>query len=96
MSMTAHAETEAERRARILAETKMHVVTELSVPVSEFKGDGDPSTIEIVFLNNKADGPSRVSDDGEVIFLYKASDKTQQKLITRAFQIRLARAEDET
>jgi hypothetical protein len=33
-----------------------------------------------------------VPDDGEVIFLYKASDKTQQKLITRAFEIRIARA----
>ena len=96
LSMTARAETDAERRTRILTETKMNVVTELSVPASEFKGDGDPSTIELVFLTNKADGPSRVSADGEVIFLYKASDKTQQKLITRAFQIRLARAEDET
>ncbi len=70
----------------------MNVVTELSVPASEFKGDGDPTTIEIVFLTKKSDGPSRVSDDGEVIFLYKASDKTQQKLITKAFEIRLARA----
>jgi len=86
------AETEQERRTRILTETKMNVVTELSVPASEFKGDGDPSTIEIVFLTKKEDGPSRVSDDGEVIFLYKASDKTQQKLITKAFEIRLARA----
>lgn len=86
------AETADERRTRILTETKMNVVTELSVPASEFKGDGDPTTIEIVFLTKKSDGPSRVSDDGEVIFLYKASDKTQQKLITKAFEIRLARA----
>jgi hypothetical protein len=88
----AFAETADERRTRILTETKMNVVTELSVPASEFKGDGDPTTIEIVFLTKKSDGPSRVSDDGEVIFLYKASDKTQQKLITKAFEIRLARA----
>lgn len=95
-SMAAHAETEAERRTRILTETKMNVVTELTVPASEFKGDDDPTTIEIVFLTERSDGPSRVSDDGEVIFLYKASDKTQQKLITRAFEIRLARAESGT
>ena len=86
------AETEQERRTSILTETKMNVVTELSVPASDFKDDGDPSTIEIVFLTKKEDGPSRVSDDGEVIFLYKASDNTQQKLITNAFEIRLARA----
>ena len=96
VAMAAHAETEAERRTRILSETKMNVVTELTVPASEFKGDGDPTTIEIVFLTKKSDGPSRVSDDGEVIFLYKASDKTQEKLITRAFEIRLARAESGT
>jgi hypothetical protein len=39
-------------------------------------------------LDKKKDGPSRVSDDGEVIFLYKASDKKQQDLITQAFAIR--------
>ena len=92
MSLAAHAETEAERRARILQETKMNVVTELTVPASEFKGDGDPTTLEVVFLTKKSDGPSRVSEDGEVIFLYKASDRTQEKLIARAFEIRLARS----
>jgi hypothetical protein len=92
VSTAALAETEQERRTRILTETKLNVVTELSVPAAEFKGDGDPTTIEIVFLDKKSDGPSRVSEDGEVIFLYKASDKTQQKLITKAFEIRLARA----
>jgi hypothetical protein len=90
-STAVSAESETERRTRILTETKMNVITELTVPASEFKGDGDPTTIEIVFLTEKSDGPSRVSDDGEVIFLYKASDKTQEKLITRAFEIRLAR-----
>jgi hypothetical protein len=92
----AHAETEVERRTRILTETKMNVVTNLAVPASEFKDDGDPTTIEIVFLTKKSDGPSRVSDDGEVIFLYNASDKTQQKLIAKAFEIRLARRDGGT
>lgn len=96
LSLAAHAETEAERRTRILQETKMNVVPELTVPASEFKDDGDPTTIEIVFVTKKSDGPSRVSEDGEVIFLYKASDKTQQKLIARAFEIRLARSESGT
>ena len=96
VSTAAMAETDDERRTRILTETKMNVVMDLAVPAAEFKGDGDPSTIEIVFLAKKADGPSRVSDDGEVIFLYKASDKTQQKLIARAFEIRIARAANGT
>lgn len=95
ISTTAFAESDDERRNRILTETKMNVVMDLDVPAAEFKGDGDPSTIEIVFLSKKSDGPSRVSDDGEVIFLYKASDKTQQKLIARAFEIRIARAASE-
>jgi hypothetical protein len=30
----------------------------------------------------------RVSDDGEVLFLYKASDKNQQELIAQAVAIR--------
>jgi hypothetical protein len=91
-SFTALAESPDELRNRILTQTKVVVVTELPVPAAEYKGDGDPSTLEIVFLTKKSDGPSRVSDDGKVIFLYKASDKTQQQLISRAFEIRIARA----
>jgi len=90
-SVIAFAETTDELRNRILTQTKV-AVTELTVPAGEYKGDGDPTTLEIVFLTKKSDGPSRVSDDGEVIFLYKASDKVQQQLISRAFEIRIARA----
>jgi hypothetical protein len=92
MSAFSFGESTEELRNRILTQTKVVVVTELSVPASEYKGDGDPNNLEIVFLTKKADGPSRVSDDGKVIFLYKASEKTQQELIARAFEIRIARA----
>jgi hypothetical protein len=85
------AESVEEMQKRILEQTKVVAVMDLSVPSAEYKGDGDPTTLEIVFLSKKSDGPSRVSDDGEVIFLYKASDKVQQKLIGRAFEIRFAR-----
>jgi hypothetical protein len=81
---------------RVLTDTQLVAVMELPVPAAEYKGDGDPMTLEIVFLTSKADGPSRVTDDGEVIFLYKASDKTQDKLIERAFEIRIANALGET
>jgi hypothetical protein len=78
-------------KADLMIHTMIVAVTTLSVPASEFKGDGNPSTLEIVFLENEKDGPSRVTDDGEVIFLYRPSDKEQERLIDRAFDIRAAR-----
>ena len=75
-------------QVKLMIETQVVAVTELKGPASEYKSDGDPNTLELVFLENKQDGPSRVSDDGEVIFLYKASQKEQQKLIGQAFRTR--------
>lgn len=72
----------------LMENTKTSLRMGLDVPASEYKGDGDPDTIEIIELDKKSDGPSRVSDDGEVIFLYKASGKKQQELIEQAFAIR--------
>jgi hypothetical protein len=83
--------TQQELNAKIvelMESTKMNMRMGLDVPAAEYKGDGDPDTLEVVLLDKKSDGPSRVSDDGEVIFLYKASDKKQQALITEAFAIR--------
>ena len=76
----------------LMQSTEMNMVADLDAPAAEYKSDGNPNTIEIVMLKNKKDGPSRVSEDGEVIFLYKASDKKQQALITEAFKIRARRA----
>jgi hypothetical protein len=73
-----------------MIETQVVAVT-VKGPASECKSDGDPNTLEIVFLENNRDGPSRVSDDGEVIFLYKASQKEEQKLIEQVFKIRALR-----
>lgn len=71
---------------KLAEETKVVAVMGLPGPASEFKADEDPDTLQVVFLDRKKDGPSRVTEDGEVIFLYKASDETQQKLIGIAFQ----------
>lgn len=71
---------------RIAEETKVIGIMGLPGLASEFKADDDPNTLQIVFLSKRKDGPSRVSDDGEVIFLYKASDRTQQQLIGEAFE----------
>jgi hypothetical protein len=86
----------AQKKVELMQTTKIAAVTELLVPSREYKSDGDPETLEVVFLENKKDGPSRVSEDGEVIFLYKASDRKQQALIDQAFEIRARRALDET
>lgn len=69
--------------------TKIIAVPEIAVPASQYKSDGDADTLELVFLKDKSDGQSRVSDDGEIIFLQgKVKDKTQQELFTQAFYIR--------
>lgn len=81
----------AEKRKKMFEETEIVAHMGLDVPSREFKDDGNPKTLEVVFLEKKKDGPSRVSDDGEVIFLYRPSDKVQQELTMKAFEIRLAR-----
>ncbi|HET7299446.1 MAG TPA: hypothetical protein VFJ01_02235 [Oleiagrimonas sp.] len=76
----------------IMETTSVTAVMGLDGPSTKFKDDGDPNTLQIVFLSKKANGPSRVSPDGEVIFLYKASKAAQSKLIQKAFELRLAHA----
>jgi hypothetical protein len=86
--------TEAQLNSKIvelMEKTRVVARMGLDVPAAEYKSDGDIDTLEIVFLDKKKDGPSRVSDDGEVIFLYKASDKKQDELIDQAFNIRARR-----
>jgi hypothetical protein len=86
------AEAIAQKKVELMQTTKIAAVAELPVPSREYKSDGDPETLEVVFLDDKKQGPSRVSEDGEVIFLYKASDRKQQELINQAFDIRARRA----
>jgi hypothetical protein len=76
------------KKLELMEITKVNAHMGLDGLATEFKSDGDPDTLEIVFLEKKKDGPSRVSSDGEVIFLYKASDKKQSELIDQAFTIR--------
>jgi len=78
-------------RAKIMEETKVVAVMGIEGPSSSFRGDNDPETLQVVFLSKRLDGPSRVSPDGEVIFLYKASDELQAELIGKAFDLRVAR-----
>jgi hypothetical protein len=64
---------------KLMKETKIEIValSGQDITPDKFVPDTDPDTLQIVFLNKKSDGPSRVSDDGEVIFLQ--SDVTEQE-----------------
>lgn len=87
------AETPEEIRIRVLTQTKVVYTTDLKVPVAEYKGDGDPMTLEIVDLGDSEQ--SRVSHDGEVIFLSKADAGRKpilDRLFKQAFELRIARA----
>jgi hypothetical protein len=78
-------------KVHLMEITKVVAVMGIEGPSADFKDDGDPGTLQIVFLSKESDGPSRVSADGEVIFLYKASDKLQSDLIGQAFDLRASR-----
>jgi hypothetical protein len=79
-------------KIHLMVTTKIIAVTSIAVPADKYVSDGDPDTLELVFLSKPEDGPSRVSDDGEVIFIQPgASDQEQQYLINKAFDIRVQR-----
>jgi hypothetical protein len=85
---------QAALRVKIMEETKVIAVMDIEGPSASFKDDGDPNTLEVVFLSKRSDGPSRVSSDGQVVFLYKASDDLQSDLIGKAFDVRVAQQMD--
>jgi hypothetical protein len=78
-------------RAKLMEETKLVAVMGIERPSTSFKDDGDPNTLEVVFLSKRSDGPSRVSPDGEVIFLYEPTEDLQSELIGKALDLRVAR-----
>jgi len=72
--------------ASVMEKTKVGVVTDYVGSPLEYTSDGDPDTLEIVFLPKRKGVSSSVSDDGQVIFLVgKVKDAEQQRLITMAF-----------
>lgn len=78
-------------RVQLMETTKVIAVMGIKGPASAFKDDGDPDTLQVVFLSRKSDGPSRVTPDGEVIFLNHASEDLQSTLFGQAFDLRVAR-----
>jgi hypothetical protein len=88
----AKADDAAQLKIKLMQTTTVNAVMELSVPADKFVSDGNPDTLEIVFMSKPEDGPSHVSDDGEVIFLSPSvTDAEQSALIGKAFDIRVQR-----
>ncbi len=81
----------AKMQQKVMIETKVIARMGISVPIPKFQSDGNPSTLEIVFLEKSEPGANTVSDDGEVVFLFEASDELQSELIGKAFKIRAKR-----
>lgn len=75
--------------AGLMEKTKLNAVMNYEGPDADYKPDGDPDTLEIVFLPKKKGAVNHVSGDGEVIFLHgNVRDKEQQRLVTFAFCLR--------
>lgn len=79
------AETEKQCKVRLMVTTKL--VAAMSGTAASFMPDTDPDSLEMVFLK---EGSSRVSDDGQVIYLNNATDREQQTLIGQAMDIRVS------
>ena len=76
---------------KLMGETTIVTRTDFEGTKAEFKADGDPKTLEMVFLKKPERGANSVSEDGEVIFFYEASDQVQSDLTNKAFDIRAKR-----
>ncbi len=80
-------------RVKIMENTKVIGVMGIEGSPESYKDDGDPNTLEIVYLSKRSDGPSRVSSNGEVIFLAKkVSEDQQSEVIGQAFELRIDKA----
>ena len=86
-SWAAAEETENQCKARLMETTKLVAVE--GDAVANFAPDSDPDSLEVVFLTKPEQGKSRVSDDGQVIFINNATSDEQQALTLQAFDIRV-------
>jgi hypothetical protein len=83
-------------RIMIMLETEIVPGKKLKGPASEYQHDADPNTIELVILGRDDPGPSRVSEDGEVIFQKgtRLSGDEVNALVEKAFDIREQREKE--
>lgn len=77
----------------IMLDTRVVAGKKLKGPAAEYQPDNDPNTIELVILGPNDEGPSHVSEDGEVIFQRgtHASQEEVDSLLDQAFEIRVKR-----
>ena len=90
MSCLAEEPAKAPRSRIIMLDTQFVEGRKLTGPPDEYVSDGDRNTIELVALPKGDPGPSRVSSDGQVIFLTQAdlrSRKANDALMDEAFDI---------
>jgi hypothetical protein len=80
-------------RIMIMLETNIVPGKKLKGPPAEYKPDKDPNTIELVELPSSDTGPSRVSEDGQVIFVrdMRMTQKETKQLMDKAFDILVER-----
>lgn len=95
LSANAHAaigNNAAQLKLKLMQTTQVVAVANFSGPPDKFVPDTDSNTLQIVFLGQPEFGPSRVSGDGEVIFLAPGvTEDEQSNLIGKAFDIRVQR-----
>jgi len=76
-------------RITLMLETEVVEGRKLTGKPEEYVSDGNPNTIELVALPKGDPGPSRVSADGQVIFLTRADMRGEPNdaLLQKAFDI---------
>ncbi len=73
---------------KLMGETMINARNDFEGTVAEFKADNDPKTLELVYLKKPDPRANSVSEDGEVVFFYEASDQVQSDLTNKAFDVR--------
>lgn len=86
-SLAAAEETENQCKVRLMTTTQLIAVE--GDAVATFKPDSDPDSLEVVFLTKPEQGKSRVSDDGQVIYVNGATEQEQEALTLQAMDNRV-------
>ena len=92
--LPASAETEVELRTRVISALRVVEARPATELAAQYRGDGNPQTIEVVYLRGESQGPSRVSEDGQVVYLARreSTSKHWEKFLNRAFEIHFRKA----
>ena len=75
----------------MMERTRKTFITNYTGLESDFRSDGDPDTLEIVFLSERDGSKSGVADDGEAMFLYgEPPDEEYRRLLMLAYCLRVS------